>query len=384
MPTLFSDTLTTRYKGLLVAILAQSTVDGYPLDWTQFSALPLASGTTTKSSSMFSGLNVTYSQMTYIVPTGASSVTSDPVLNKLNALNMFWTQANLIRIGYNSDVDASRLFIMLEENDGSGTTKQILATMPGQYFTKNITSSEYSSFSWYTEALANNTKLVKILKQSDPFYGGMNLDVGFCKGFAVGNFKGVVGIMFNTDTFDKLISPLLGRSSAKKSLYIWNPSSLFFKNDTDNILTLSPEIQTKVITDKLFSDREIFFDAFKSGSGYELKDVEFNSFSGSIYKIASVLCPFTKSGTKLSDYDYQIILFQTNDDIQNISRQIESDVINPNFSALIGYVILSILMLCCIIGIIVCFYSWKITLPIKKLHALTKEIKKQHKIEDIR
>ena len=179
MPTIITENMTNRYKSQLISILSQTSTSNYPLDWTQFSALPLVSGTTTQASSIFSGLNVTYTQMTYIVPTGASSVTSNPVLNQLNALNMIWTQANLIRIGYNSDVDATRLFIMLEENDGSGVTKQILATMPGQYFTQNITSSEFSSFSWYNEALSNKTKLVKILKQNDPFYGGMDFAVGF-------------------------------------------------------------------------------------------------------------------------------------------------------------------------------------------------------------
>ena len=194
----------------------------------------------------------------------------------------------------------------------------------------------------------------------------------------------MIGFHYNLDVFKKLISPLFGRSGATQSIYIYNPSSLLLQNDTNNILELSPDIKTKATTNSLFTDREVFYDVFASGSGYNIGDIQFSSFSGSAFKMSLVLCPFTKSGTTLSDYDYEIVLFQTNNEIQSISQQIESDVINPDFGALIGYVILAIFLLCCLIGITICYYSWKVTYPIKHLYTLTKEIKKQHKIEDIR
>lgn len=187
------------------------------------------------------------------------------------------------------------------------------------------------------------------------------------------------------DVFQKLISPLFGRSGATQYIYIYNPSSLLLKNDTNNILDKSPDIiKTSLTNSDLFKNREAFYDIYSSGSGYSTSEISFSSFSDSAFKMSSVLCPFTKSGTQVSDYDYQIFLFQTNDEIKTISSQMESDVINPDFGKLIGFVILAIIVSCLLIGMIMCYYSWKITYPIKDLHMLTKEIKKQHKIEDIR
>lgn len=77
------------------------------------------------------------------MPTGAQAV-DDTVLKKMAALNSVWTQINKIRIGFNSDVDITRTFIMLEDTTDPLTTKQILATIPGQTFSQSFTSVEFT------------------------------------------------------------------------------------------------------------------------------------------------------------------------------------------------------------------------------------------------
>ena len=171
----------------------------YPLNWDIYDDLPTVDLVETESDTIFGDLNTTYTNMTYMVPDGATAVNST-ILKQLNALNAIWIQINKIRIGLDSDIDVTRSFLMLEVDDGSGTTQQVLATMPGQYFNSDITSTQFTSFSWYQEAIANNSQLVTIKKQDDPFNGGLDLAVGYAKGFTSGDIQGAIGVLYSTDT----------------------------------------------------------------------------------------------------------------------------------------------------------------------------------------
>lgn len=234
-----------KARSILVKTLDAASVSEFPLDWTQFSNLPKAADVTTKTSSTFGGLGVNYDNMTHIVPTGATTVNST-VLKKLNTLNYIWKQLNIIRIGFNSDVDITRSFIMLE--DTSGTDVKILATMPGQYFSTDITSTQFSSFSWYTSAIADTTQLIKIDRQSDPFNGGLDLAVGFVMGFTSGTLRGVVGVHYNTYAIQQLVYPLFDRSSAEVSVYIWNTNqSMIISKDSYNIIETTPNIVSEIL-----------------------------------------------------------------------------------------------------------------------------------------
>lgn len=140
-------------NGYLLGILAESDLSNYPLNWTSYGNLPMPSEVDTEEDDTFGGLNITYEYMTYIVPSGADSIDDTP-LQQLRALNPFWIQVNKVRIGYNSDVDYTRTFIMMEDTDATDTPKQILATIPGQYFDSDITSDDFTGFSWYQDAIA--------------------------------------------------------------------------------------------------------------------------------------------------------------------------------------------------------------------------------------
>jgi len=121
------------------------------------------------------------------VPTGAQAV-DDTVLKKMAALNSVWTQINKIRIGFNSDVDITRTFIMLEDTTDPLTTKQILATIPGQTFSQSFTSVEFTEHEWYNSAIGTLTKINRNQDDAklDPFYGGIDMAAGFCMRFTNG------------------------------------------------------------------------------------------------------------------------------------------------------------------------------------------------------
>lgn len=85
-------------KSILTDILSASSINDYPIDWTQSADLPLPSGVTLTENSDFDNLGTNYDSMTHIVPTGATTVNST-VLKQINSLNSIWKQINLIKIG---------------------------------------------------------------------------------------------------------------------------------------------------------------------------------------------------------------------------------------------------------------------------------------------
>ena len=155
-----------KTMNLLVDILSKQSINDYPLDWVQSSELPTISQVKTFNDPNYCNLSFSYNNMTYITPT--KSIKSDiNVLQKLNVLNPIWQRINLLMIGINSDINITRTFIMIEN---STTSSQMLATIPGQSFNQSLSSSEFSSFSWYKNALSTSD-LVMISRSTDPFYG---------------------------------------------------------------------------------------------------------------------------------------------------------------------------------------------------------------------
>lgn len=117
----------------------------------------------------------------------------------------------LVNILLSQGLDITRTFIMLE--DSNIPNSKILATMPGQNFTTNITSTEFSAFDWYQKAIGNTSQLILIHKQEDPFKGGIDLALGYVMGFKTGNLRGAFGVHFNTDAMKGLLNPLIYRIS---------------------------------------------------------------------------------------------------------------------------------------------------------------------------
>jgi hypothetical protein len=140
--------------------------------------------------------------------------------------------------------------------DTSGTNIKILATMPGQNFTTDITSAEFSAFSWYQAAIANTSDLVKIISKLDPFNGGIELELGYAMGFQTGNLRGAFGVHFNKDSLEELIDDLVLRatysntnltSSDKIGYYIYDSDrNLIISKDPFEILKSSPGIITEL------------------------------------------------------------------------------------------------------------------------------------------
>jgi hypothetical protein len=115
--------------------------------------------------------------MTYVQQSGQTAF-SDDELRRLNVLNSVWRKNNLVRLGYEFDVDITSTFFMIKDTVNN---KEMLVTFPGQ----GATISSFSSYAFYTSAEANKTSFVTITLQDDPFITGIPKVVGYCKWFSV-------------------------------------------------------------------------------------------------------------------------------------------------------------------------------------------------------
>ena len=78
----------------------------------------------------------------------------------------FGNKVNLVKLGYNFDVDVTSLFFMIKDTINN---KQILVTFPGQ----GATVSDFANYDFYNTAMSNTSKYVTITLQSDPFGTGI-------------------------------------------------------------------------------------------------------------------------------------------------------------------------------------------------------------------
>lgn len=241
----------------------------------------------------------------------------------------------LVRVGVLITIDITRTFIMLE--DTSGADIKILATMPGQNFTTDITSAEFSAFAWYQSAIANNSELVKIVDQTDPFNGGIEIVLGYAMGFQTGNLRGAFGVHFNKDAMEGLVDDLVLRATESGSnttkttsdqigYYIYDSDkNLIISKDPFKTLESSPDIisnltsnYTKgmiVIKHNLIclniENRQVSYDVVKSGSGYKLRDVVYKSHAGAVFKFSATLSPYWLDSGVFTDYNFFICMIQT-------------------------------------------------------------------------
>ena len=333
-----------KTSNLLIDIFNASNIDEYPLNWELTSVLPEESTVGTKEPDpSFSNLSTTYSQMTYIVPDGAKHIETKD-LQKINVFNPIWERINYIKIGSESNIDISRTFIMINDTGATLEKMQILATFPGQDFSQKLTSEEFSNFTWYMDALVDDSLIISIDKQTDPFYGGINNPSGFCKSFKIGTLQTVVGVLYNESNIETLISPLfLDQTSGEIKTYIYNPISLLIKNDTDDIV--DADMYNKIRSDPELNKSKIMTkEVFKSGDKYDIRNIENQSGSGALYKLVAVLSPDTLQSDNLTDYDYMIVLMQRNDVIEGFSQSLETEI-QDHFWVLMGIVIGSSIVL---------------------------------------
>ena len=96
------------------------------------------------------------------------------------------------------------------------------------------------------------------------------------------------------------------------------------------------------------------------------------------YKLTRTVSPLQGSKT-----DYIVILIQENSSIISYSSSISAEIDNE-FYILMGIVVGASFLLSLIIGFCVYRSTKRITGPIEKLTKLTEDIKKEHKIEEIR
>lgn len=108
-----------KNEWLMVGVLTPDSIDSYPLDWTyldngipQYSAVDANDLT---EDANFGGNSVAKSQMTYSLVNGDSNndFTEDE-LKRMNVLNEVWKKVNLVKLGYEFDVDVTSTFFMIK------------------------------------------------------------------------------------------------------------------------------------------------------------------------------------------------------------------------------------------------------------------------------
>ena len=167
-------------------------------------------------------------------------------------------------------------------------------------------------------------------------------------------------------------------------LYITNPRKKFITIDNDKILENTDIFEqltspTSGIFEEYFITREVIVE----NGEYQIRSVENRSDSGVVFKLVALLSPIGLGSKDLDDYDFVVIMLQDNRPIEQFSQGLE-DVIQSEFWFLMAIIVGSSIFLCILIGLCLFWSTRKITQPIKKLTFLTSNIKKEHKIEEIR
>jgi len=179
---------------LFKGVMSANSISNYPLDWTQLTnGIPLfstmSSGELT-TDEYFGNKSIAKNQMTYVLVNNdvANDFTVDQ-LKRLNILNEVWKKVNLVKLGYEFNVDITSTFFMIKDTVNN---KYIMATFPGQ----NATVGDFTGYDFYNEAMKDISKYITITLRNDPFNSGMEKVVGYCKGFTVnGKYEGVTGIL---------------------------------------------------------------------------------------------------------------------------------------------------------------------------------------------
>ena len=200
-----SERFIEKDEWLLKGVLSASNKDNYPLDWEQvadgipkFSEMNAANLT---ADSDFSGNSVAQSQLTYVLVDDSQTFSLDK-RKRLNVLNEVWKKVNLVKLGYEFDVDITSTFFMLKDLEDN---IELLVTFPGQGATINT----FSTYDFYNQARSNTSNYITITLNDDPFNTGMGQVVGYCKGFDItGKYEGVVGIFYSSKAFNRLLNPV--------------------------------------------------------------------------------------------------------------------------------------------------------------------------------
>lgn len=172
-----SERFIEKDEWLLNGVMSANNISDYPLDWTQLSSgIPLFSTVNSGEltvSEQFGNKSIAATQMTYVL--GNNDVSNDfslDQLKRLNILNEVWKKVNLVKLGYEFNVDITSMFFMLKDTTNS---KEILATFPGQ----DSTVTTFTNYDFYNEAMMDTTAYITIPLREDPFASGMGEVVGY-------------------------------------------------------------------------------------------------------------------------------------------------------------------------------------------------------------
>ena len=350
---------------LISGVMSAASPADYPLDWTQIpSGIPLYSSVATTdltSDANFGGNRVAKGQMSYVKVDTAKDFTIDQ-LKRLNVLNNVWKKINLVKLGYEFDVDVTSTFFMIKDIT---TNTEIIATIPGQ----NVVAKSFSSYDFYTQAMTNTTNYFPITLREDPFLTGIPKVVGYCKGFKISvgstpTYEGVIGIFYNSKLMENLLLPIAKKAdSVTFALYQVTSAGdvLLASTDKDNVISGNGNVRS-ILTLQTPENVLIQRDVVKSGENYQLRASSKVSKSGATHKAIGIYGPYYKKAS-YSEYNFRAIFLQNNDVLVKFSENMRQDI-QKEFALVYSLLPVFCIFFCFVVGLILYLCVLR---PIKEL-----------------
>ena len=368
---------------LMKGVLEPNSSDDYPLDWTALSeGIPLFSDFPEANKTSDSNLGdsmVAADQMTYVRVNNISANDFElDELKRMNVLNGVWNKINLVRLGYEFDVDVSSTFFMIKNKTSD---KQIIATFPGQ----GITAENFTNYDFYNQAMANTSEYVTIHNDTNPF-GNTNYNViGYCKGFSVGDkYEGVIGIFYNTNLIENLVRPIAEKAAGiTYKVYQVNgdQTDIIANADSNNVIDDGNVFQI-LSRNNIMTNRIESMSVLHENNQYVLTESTSRSRSGAKYKVCGIFGPYYRTNT--TEYDFKAIILQNTEVVISFTDSMRDDIYDE-FQLVFYLLPVECFGLCALVGIILYIIIYvNVLKPIQQLTKVAQDIKKENNIEDIR
>ena len=380
---------------LLRGVLAAADENNYPLDWTKLNVgiqtiedFKANSGNVNSDNSDFQG-EIAPQQMTYKYPSSTTSLTDDSIFKRLNMLNDVWTKINLVKLGYEFDVDITSTFFMIQST--TNANDKLLVTFPGQTVTINDNFADYdfynsardkkllmSDITSDTTDEEKENSYVTIPLQADPFNSINGNVVGYCKWFEItggsDSYEGVVGIFYKSSLMKKLTEPVAKKAEGIVfSLYQvdGNQDLLLATTDTKGIIEGSNEIKKILKSQRSQKNNLVKNDIFQDGDSYSLEESSSKSKSGASFKATGIYGPYYNDiNDPSTTYDFRGIFLQDNEVLVRFSDKMREDI-NKDFVLVFVLLPFYCILLCIVVGLILYLCVLR---PIKELAKASKGI----------
>ncbi|CDW71189.1 UNKNOWN [Stylonychia lemnae] len=344
-----------------------------------FSPYPLNIQTTklyTTKEATFDSQGLDYDHMVYYTEQSQFAQLNAQTQNYIRAistLNSYWKKLILTRVGRDSDINISRIFIMLQSNTTSGLCENVLFLYPAQ---QNVNLGNASSLGGCTaqlnqfgkiwsQTLAKNN-FTSFPKIKDPFGNSIFGDITtytqviWNQGKAGTNPIGIIGLQYKISVFKSLIDPLV--MQGPKSYYLIHRPDSNGKINQNN-LVVSNINNDIIIPDELYTN---VTDTLRTEYDY----TNLGSINGEMYRVYRCQNPINDT----QNPNYVIVMIQSISSTSKYSDELW-DEIQSQFRNLLYIVFGCSILLFFSIWILILRFTKRITHPINQLTRITDIIK---------